>query len=521
MKKRTDTDFIPLTRYSDLAGTTTVLATAYAYDQANRLTTITHETALSGGTVRASYAYTLDAASRLTSEARTWSSGASSDTVSYGYTNNDQLTSVSHTNGSFANESFSYDNNGNRNSTGYTTGTGNRSSSDGTYNYAYDDEGNQTSRTNISTGAQTLYKWHYRNRLTEVDSVVSGVNTVLATYTYDALDRRIGVTESGATRWTVYNGNSAVLDFNGSGTQTARYLQAVDMLLARETSGGTAAWYLQDRLGSVGDIVDNAGALIDHIAYSAFGTVASESSPSNGDRFKYAGLEYDAATGLNFALHRVQDAATARWLSQDPLGLNAGDDNLYRYVSNISTNAIDPSGLQVPKQGPRGPQGQDGGPGPAGPAGPKGDPGEPGKDGGGGDEPKPEMPKGPEPVRHPNPGPTQGPTTLRPGPTAPKHDLPDRPKNPVDPKNPDHGKRPPFNPPPPIDPKSYPGKYCRQPDGNDNGEVTFWFIYGSRYYYVWYGGWQGPLLLPPNYPTPQPPPKPPGPLAPPPDVSPR
>ena len=47
------------------------------------------------------------------------------------------------------------------------------------------------------------------------------------------------------------------------------------MLLARETSGGVA-WYLQDRLGSVGDIVDNTGALIDHIVYNAFGKVGRE-----------------------------------------------------------------------------------------------------------------------------------------------------------------------------------------------------------------------------------------------------
>ena len=39
-------------------------------------------------------------------------------------------------------ESFSYDANGNRTMTGYSTGTGNRLLSDGTYNYTYDDEGN-------------------------------------------------------------------------------------------------------------------------------------------------------------------------------------------------------------------------------------------------------------------------------------------------------------------------------------------------------------------------------------------
>ena len=155
--------------------------------------------------------------------------------------------------------------------------------------------------------------------------------------------------EGGATRWTVYDGNSPVLDFNGSGTQTARYLNGptpagVDAVLAREVSG-TVAWYLQDRLGSVGDLVDNTGALIDHMAYSAFGKVVSESSPATGDRFKYEGLEYDAATGLNFALHRVEDAATGRWLSQDPIGFRGEDVDIYRYVGNKPADSIDPGGL--------------------------------------------------------------------------------------------------------------------------------------------------------------------------------
>jgi YD repeat-containing protein len=70
---------------------------------------------------------------------------------------------VAHTNGSLANERFSYDANGNR--TG-TTGTDDRLSTDGTY----DDEGNLTVRTKISDGRETLYAYDDRNRLTEVDS---------------------------------------------------------------------------------------------------------------------------------------------------------------------------------------------------------------------------------------------------------------------------------------------------------------------------------------------------------------
>ncbi|MGL4551299.1 MAG: RHS repeat-associated core domain-containing protein [Gemmataceae bacterium] len=34
-----------------------------------------------------------------------------------------------------------------------------------------------------------------------------------------------------------------------------------------------------------------------------------------------------------------------RWLTQDPIGFDAGDQNIYRYVGNSPTNLVDPSGL--------------------------------------------------------------------------------------------------------------------------------------------------------------------------------
>jgi RHS repeat-associated protein len=338
-----------LVRSSNLSGGSVAATTLYGYDQADRLTSITHQNS-SAATI-ASYAYTRDAADRLTSEARTWNGGASTDTVGYTYTDNNQVTGVSHANGMFTNESFSYDANGNRDSAGYATGTGNRLMSDGTFNYGYDDEGNLISKTTIATGAQTVYKWDFRNRLTEVDSVVGGVTTVLATYTYDALDRRIGVSEGDTTRWTVYDGMSPILDFNGSGTQTARYLNGpspsgVDAVLARETSGGVA-WYLPDRLGTIRDIVDNTGAIIDHSDYGVFGNVVAESNSSAGDAFKFAGMRYDGASGLYNDNARWYDPAAGRFVSEDPIGFLANDVDLYRYVSNDSPNAIDPSGWQA------------------------------------------------------------------------------------------------------------------------------------------------------------------------------
>ena len=39
------------------------------------------------------------------------------------------------------------------------------------------------------------------------------------------------------------------------------------------------------------------------------------------------------------------DPTIGRWLEEDPMGFNAGDPNLYRYVFNAPSGYTDPSGL--------------------------------------------------------------------------------------------------------------------------------------------------------------------------------
>jgi RHS repeat-associated protein len=104
------------------------------------------------------------------------------------------------------------------------------------------------------------------------------------------------------------------------------------------------AWYLTDHLGTVRDIADPSGTVLDHIVYSSFGGIRSESNPSSGDRFKYTGREFDA-NGLYYYRARYYDAAIARFLSEDPIGFHAGDPNLYRYVRNDAPGAVDPLGM--------------------------------------------------------------------------------------------------------------------------------------------------------------------------------
>src|SRR5439155_3796726 len=87
-----------------------------------------------------------------------------------------QLAAAHHTNSptNQPDENYSYDANGNRTLTSYSTGQDNHLTTDGTYNYSYDAEGNRTSRVSIATGAMTVYSYDWRNRLeTAVDYVPS------------------------------------------------------------------------------------------------------------------------------------------------------------------------------------------------------------------------------------------------------------------------------------------------------------------------------------------------------------
>ena len=145
-----------------------------------------------------------------------------------------------------------------------------------------------------------------------------------------ALGNRIGMDENGTQTWTLYDGGNPIMDFNGSGSLTMRYLWGPTGIVARQTSGGTVSWYLADALGTVPDLINNSGAIIDHIDFSAFGTVLDQSDPSDGDRMMgFAGMEQDAVTGLNLAVYREENPRTGRWDSQDPIGFDGWICELY------------------------------------------------------------------------------------------------------------------------------------------------------------------------------------------------
>jgi len=244
--------------------------------------------------------------------------------------------------------------------TGYSTTTGNRLTADGTYTYAYDNDGNMTGRTKTSNGEITTFTWDYRNRLTEVLIKSSGGTTLQDDkFTYDVENRRIGKnTLSGGQGWTGYEGANPIDDFNSGGSLTYRYLYGIgiDSLFGRFNVQGMAVktlWYLKDMLGSVRENVDGSGTVVDSITYDTYGNILAETHPTSGDRFKYTSREWDSEIGQYFYRARYYSPTDGRFDSEDPLGFKAGDRNLFRYVHNTPTNGIDPSGLEDIRKVPR------------------------------------------------------------------------------------------------------------------------------------------------------------------------
>jgi RHS repeat-associated protein len=344
-------------RYSNLDATELVTGTTYSYDQLNRLTNLTHN---NGTADLAFYDYVYDASSRITQITNV------DGVTDYSYDDRDQLIAAEYSNDNNLDESYSYDANGNRiessiHSDGYQTGDANRLLSDGTYNYEYDNEGNLIRQTEIASGNIQEFEWDYRNRLVAVvDKDADGNETQRVEFTYDTLDRRIAKTGLGTSnapqQWFVYNGDDVHLEFvDDDGVDGAnqsilsqRYLHGagVDQILAQEDGDGNVTWMLTDHLGTVRDLVDNSGDVANHLIYDSFGRVISETDSSVDTRYLFTGREFDEEIGLYYYRARYYDAETGRFVSEDPIGFNGGDSNLYRYVFNNPISFTDSSGLE-------------------------------------------------------------------------------------------------------------------------------------------------------------------------------
>jgi RHS repeat-associated protein len=188
----------------------------------------------------------------------------------------------------------------------------------------------------LTDGTYT-YIWNARNQLTQLKQG----STVVATYAYDALGRRITKATTATTSYA-YNEGNFVQERNGSGTPTANLLTGgTDDTFSRTDPTGTRD-LLTDALGSTVALVDPAGTVQTSYTYEPFGKT-TVTGQANGNSQQFTGRENDGP--LYFYRARYLHPTFGRFISEDPAGFLAGDPNIYRYVGDSPTNATDPSGM--------------------------------------------------------------------------------------------------------------------------------------------------------------------------------
>jgi RHS repeat-associated protein len=91
-------------------------------------------------------------------------------------------------------------------------------------------------------------------------------------------------------------------------------------------------------------MTDGSGAIQARYDYDPYGRRTKVSGSLDSD-FGYTGHYAHEPTGLELAPYRAYHSEIGRWLSEDPIGFDGGNANLYGYVHNGPSNGVDPSGL--------------------------------------------------------------------------------------------------------------------------------------------------------------------------------
>ena len=309
--------------------------TTYAHDALDRTTRIEHAR---GGTVLDFQAYT------FSPEGRVRTLTTPDGVTTYDYDVLGQLSGVAYPDGTAV--TYQYDAAGNR--LGYGANDANQyTTTPAGGSFDHDADGNLLVAADPAGQAQTRYAYDARGRLVSQNGPAGNFR-----YEYDPFGNRTAVVRNGVRTDLLADPLGGVDGLGDvlaetTGGATTEYVTGLGVEAVFGAGGGR--YLLTDVQGSVAGLTDAAGAVSASYRYDAFGAVAAQAGPdatANPLRFNGSLGVFDRGTGLLEMRARFYDPATGRFTQRDPLGLAAGDTNLYRFVGNDPVGAADPSGLQ-------------------------------------------------------------------------------------------------------------------------------------------------------------------------------
>jgi len=358
------------------------LTTAYAYDAANRIASITYP---SGVTV----SYTRDTMGRITAIGEQPSGGANTSVASNityepfgpynGLTNGNgvgeargfdqdyRLTGITDIGGSSTLQSLTYGyyptNNvqtiTNAVSSNQNTGSANMSYGYGTgsdllaslsmggtvvQTIGYTADGRIAS---LNPGIQAPAGQYITSLSYNQDGRLASVNAgagVLASYIYDGFGQRLIKSVSGSWGEIYQYGQDGALleETDASGVAQADYIYLNGRPIA-VLNGSTLYFLHDDRLGTPQLATDSNQAVQWQASYDAFGQASVSGTVTQNLRLP--GQYFDVESGWNHNGFRDYAPQLGRYIEPDPLGRLGSGNNLYAYVNNDPTDLFDSLGL--------------------------------------------------------------------------------------------------------------------------------------------------------------------------------
>ncbi len=224
---------------------------------------------------------------------------------------------------------------------------------------------------NLKDDGTYVFSYDFENRLVQVRQ--SGTLTLIADYHYDALGRRVEkVLAAGTTTRYLLDGVEVVEEYDAVGNWQARYVyedgidhpRCMDRADIADVNGNQNTTevlrfhYHQQALGSVTEVTQPTGAVVEWVTYDVYGQPAIRDQQGNvitqsaiGNPYLFTGRKYDSEDGLYFYRARAYDPRTGRFLQRDPLHYT-DSLTLYAYVGASPTCWVDPLGLSkgMPKR---------------------------------------------------------------------------------------------------------------------------------------------------------------------------